>query len=269
MLLSVCRLRERGRMSKSVCACVSWLRIIEICSLLCDWTTALISRWNEYSILLLLLLLFTCEFCPRPFPTESGRVYTCHFSVNQAIYVWVVTRWVLTPSLSHWIRQSIYLSFLSEAGRVFAYQLSLSPFLNEAGRVFTCHFSPRPFFFFSFYWNRQGIYVSVLTPSFFVFPLKQAGYLRISCHPLLFPLKQAGYLRVSSHPVLFSMKQAGYLRVISRPVLFFYFYSHWSRQGIYVSVLTQPFSHWIRQGILLLLLLLLLRADITAIVDWA
>ena len=40
-----------------MCACVSWLRIIEICSSLCDRTTALISRWDEYSILLLLLLL--------------------------------------------------------------------------------------------------------------------------------------------------------------------------------------------------------------------
>ena len=40
--ISVCRLRE----SLSVCVCVSWLRIIEICSSLCDRTTALISHWD-------------------------------------------------------------------------------------------------------------------------------------------------------------------------------------------------------------------------------
>ena len=42
--ISVCRLRERGRMSKSVCACVSRFRITEICYSLVDRTTALISR---------------------------------------------------------------------------------------------------------------------------------------------------------------------------------------------------------------------------------
>ena len=45
--ISVCILRERGRMSSEcVCACGSWLGIIEICSLLCDWTTAFISHWD-------------------------------------------------------------------------------------------------------------------------------------------------------------------------------------------------------------------------------
>ena len=45
--ISVCSLRERGRMSKSVYVRVSGLRIIDICSSLCDRTTALISRWGE------------------------------------------------------------------------------------------------------------------------------------------------------------------------------------------------------------------------------
>ena len=44
--ISVCRLRERGRMSKSV-----YVRVVHdsdlLCSSLCDRTTALISRWDE------------------------------------------------------------------------------------------------------------------------------------------------------------------------------------------------------------------------------
>ena len=45
--LSVCSLRERGCMSKSVYVRVFNDIIIEICSSLCDRTTALISRWDE------------------------------------------------------------------------------------------------------------------------------------------------------------------------------------------------------------------------------
>ena len=44
--ISVCRLRERGRMSKSV-----YVRVFNdlelLCSSLCDRTTGLISRWDE------------------------------------------------------------------------------------------------------------------------------------------------------------------------------------------------------------------------------
>ena len=43
--ISVCRLRERGRMSKSV-----YVRVVHdlelLCSSLCDRTTALISHWD-------------------------------------------------------------------------------------------------------------------------------------------------------------------------------------------------------------------------------
>ena len=44
--ISVCRLRERVFMSKSVYVRVVHDRIIEICSSLCDRTTALISHWD-------------------------------------------------------------------------------------------------------------------------------------------------------------------------------------------------------------------------------
>ena len=38
---------EKGGVCLKVCMWVSWLRIIEICSSLCDQTTAFISRWDE------------------------------------------------------------------------------------------------------------------------------------------------------------------------------------------------------------------------------
>ena len=46
--ISVCRLRERGRMSKSVYVhVVDNLELLRyLCSLLCDRTTALISHWD-------------------------------------------------------------------------------------------------------------------------------------------------------------------------------------------------------------------------------
>ena len=44
--ISVCRLRERGRMFKSVYVCV-FNDLELLCSSLCDRTTALISRWDE------------------------------------------------------------------------------------------------------------------------------------------------------------------------------------------------------------------------------
>ena len=48
--ISVCRLSERGRMSKSVYVRVFHdLELLRyICSSLCDRTTALISRWDQY-----------------------------------------------------------------------------------------------------------------------------------------------------------------------------------------------------------------------------
>ena len=52
--ICVCRLRERGRMSKSVYVRVVHDLELLICSSLSDQTTALISRWDKESTLLLL-----------------------------------------------------------------------------------------------------------------------------------------------------------------------------------------------------------------------
>ena len=55
---SVCRLRERGRLSKSKSVYVRAVHdseLLRLCSSLCGRTTALISRGDEWSILLLLL----------------------------------------------------------------------------------------------------------------------------------------------------------------------------------------------------------------------
>ena len=53
------------------------LELLRLCSSLCDWTTALISRWDESSILLLLLLLrqYNTKYCKLWQSTlETGEI---------------------------------------------------------------------------------------------------------------------------------------------------------------------------------------------------
>ena len=135
------------------------------------------------------------EFWPRPSPIESGRVFTCHFSVKQAEYLISV----VTQSISQWSRQGFYVSLLTtsffllfillkqagylrissdtallcfpiEAGRVFTYQLSSPPFPTEASRVFTSQFSSGPFFneasrVFTCYFSPRPFFLSFFPPT--------------------------------------------------------------------------------------------------------